>query len=337
MATTPDLTTAPPRVLDHALLDSLVDDAALFPPALCPLDRALRDHLAARATDRGVMRGPLLVSVSAAGALRRLLDADPGLDAALAARPLQVLLVARPGTDPSAVAPAVATLADRDDCQVVGLEVPITMLGGALGLGLPLAVEVPRRPERFTPLLPELVSAAGRHEPGVRAKYRTQAFEHEPVPSATDLAHLLTGVVDAGLQVKLTGGLHHAIGRGLHPGPAHDVTLDPGCDPMTPPAHADPDARDKGRDWSAHGLLNVFLAVEAARAGSSAEDVRAVLAMDEHEREHLVGATSALVGVRADAVRATFTAFGCCDVDDPLDELAALGLLPHPAAGTGSP
>lgn len=324
----PDAPAAPAPTLDAALLAGLVDDAALFPPGLAPLDVAVREHLATRDSPRADWIGPFVLPVPAVDALLTLL-LDAGTAGALSDRPLRLTLVARPGTAPGSVADAVAAVRAQEGLALAGLDLPADAHDGASERDLPLTLEVPRRPEDFVPVLTRLArESADRAGGHLRVKYRTQAVEHAPVPSASDLALFLTHAVDVGLPVKLTGGLHHAVGRGLSLQDAHDVYVDPGCDPMTPAAHADPHAHGRGRDCSAHGVLNVLVAAEAAAAGSSAEDVRAALALDRHDTAHLAAAAAAIRGDRAHALRRTFTAFGCCSVHEPLDELEALGLLP---------
>ena len=48
------------------LFDRLVDDAAVFPPGLAPLDVAVREHLDRREGAYAAHIGPLLVPASAA-------------------------------------------------------------------------------------------------------------------------------------------------------------------------------------------------------------------------------------------------------------------------------
>ena len=93
MPTTPAHTSAThiPRPAVQALFTRLLGDAAVFPPGLAPLDRAVSEHLSRRRY-AGLV-GPLLVPATAAGDVGRL-AASSG-----SAIPLRVALVVRPGDE----------------------------------------------------------------------------------------------------------------------------------------------------------------------------------------------------------------------------------------------
>ena len=73
------------------------------------------------------------------------------------------------------------------------------------------------------------------------------------------------------------------------------------------------------------GILNGLLATAAALGGAGHDGVAGLLAVRGAQ------ALAALVGAwtpeTATRVRAAFTAYGCCTVTDPIDELTALNLL----------
>jgi hypothetical protein len=73
-----------------------------------------------------------------------------------------------------------------------------------------------------------------------------------------------------------------------------------------------------------HGVLNVLLGTAAAVGGAAPEDVAAVLA--RRDAEALAAEARALDDRAVARVRGAFTAYGCCEVTDPVGELAALGL-----------
>ena len=93
---------------------------------------------------------------------------------------------------------------------------------------------------------------------------------------------------------KLTGGLHHVV-------------------------------RAERSDGPQHGLLNVLAAVDSAVSGASQTTVADVLR--ERSTAPLAGVLVALGPDEVEAVRRTFTAYGCCTVTDPIGELVDLGLL----------
>jgi hypothetical protein len=157
-----------------------------------------------------------------------------------------------------------------------------------LDLGVPVAVEIPRPPDHRR----ALDDLAGT--PGVRAKFRTGATPQWAWPTEVELAHVLQACADRGVTLKLTGGLHHAV-RADHPDPQH-------------------------------GLLNVLVAVAATRAFSEIPSIAAVLSI--RDAGTLVATLTELQPEAIDGLRHTLAGFGCCDVTDPLRELAALALIP---------
>src|SRR4051794_1560029 len=90
------------------LFDRLVDDAAVFPPGLAPLDVAVREHLDRREGRYAAHIGPLLVPATAAAELAGLAARD---DRAVA-EPLAVSLVVRPGAPLEPLLDAVDLLRD---------------------------------------------------------------------------------------------------------------------------------------------------------------------------------------------------------------------------------
>src|SRR6478609_1726567 len=98
---------------ERALFRRLVDDAAVFPPGLAPLPRAVEEHLARRSQPWADLVGPLLVPAAAAA---ELLDVPR-------AGPLDVALVARPGTPLTVVEEAVDRLAGDATLAVVAVEI----------------------------------------------------------------------------------------------------------------------------------------------------------------------------------------------------------------------
>ena len=134
----------------------------------------------------------------------------------------------------------------------------------------------------------------------MQAKFRTGVTPTWPWPDEAELAGFVVAAVGRGLPFKLTGGLHHAV-RASH----------------APAAGGPPEEQ--------HGLLNVLLAVHRAIRGGTTADLEAVLA--ERDPQRLVEDIRALSHEEVVAVRTAFTAYGCCGVTDPINDLAALGLL----------
>ena len=275
------------------LFDRLVDDAAVFPPGLAPLDVAVREHLDRRSEPYAGHIGTLLVPATAAAEVASLAAQDERT----ADQPLLVGLVVRPGSPLQPAVDAVALLRDDDRVAVSGVEVGWSPdWRTVLALEVPVVVEVGVGADQQAGL--DDIAAAVDDDADVTAKFRTGATPTWPWPDEHVLGGFLDAVILHGLSFKLTGGLHHAV-RGGHSGE------------------------------QLHGLLNVVVATHEALAGAEAPELAHVLA--QTSAELLADRVSRLTPVDAARVRASFTAYGCCGVLDPLVELAALGLIDeHP-------
>ncbi|WP_328954150.1 hypothetical protein [Kitasatospora purpeofusca] len=154
---------------------------------------------------------------------------------------------------------------------------------------VPAAVELPR----------ELLRGDGLEEvldvlvdSPYRAKFRTGGVVAGAFPDEAELAGFLTGCAQRGLPYKCTAGLHHAV------------------------RHTDP-----ATGFEHHGFLNVLLAAAETDPKAAAE----ILA--ERSGAVLAEAVRILTDRQVTVIRNSFTAFGTCSIAEPLDDLAALGLL----------
>lgn len=290
-----------PALAPDGLFTALIDDAAVFPPGLAPVDVAVREHLALRTGPYAALLGPLLIPVSGVAALTDTLAKQrPSPD-------LAVVLIARPGRTVGQIEPALDALRPVSGVSVVGVELAHQPgWQGALAWRLPLAVEVGREPVAQQAALAELAVEADRGG-AVRAKLRTQSTAVEPVPTAAELAGFLAAARAAGIGVKLTGGLHHAI--------AHTTSL--------------PENGPHGRHEDQHGVLNILLATHLLDHGADQPEV--VRALTERDPAALTEPLTALTDDQVRQLRSRFTAYGCCGVLDPVTDLIALGLLDLPA------
>jgi hypothetical protein len=211
--------------------------------------------------------------------------------------PLRVAVVARPGVGRADVAAAVGLLQDAPAVEVVGVEVGWTAdwREAPRWDGIPLTLEVPRGPEQAEAVA-DIAADASDAVP-LQAKFRTGATSTWPWPDETELATFLRTAIDHDLGFKLTGGLHHAV-RGTHDGEEQ------------------------------HGLLNVVTAVRWALNGEDVDELVPLLA--ERDAAVLVPQVTRMSVADASIVRAFFTAYGCCEVTDPVRELSALGLVEVP-------
>ena len=275
------------------LFDRLVDDAAVFPPGLAPLDVAVREHLDRRTQPYAGHIGTLLVPATDAAALARLASTDQRT----VAQPLEVGLVVRPGSPVHPLVEATGLL--RDDARVIVTAVELGWSPdwrSVLALDVPVVVEVAGGADQQAAL--DDIAAAVDDDADVIAKFRTGATPSRPWPDEQALGGFLDAVILHGLSFKLTGGLHHAV-------------------------------RGRYSAEQQHGLLNVVIATHEALAGAEGPELAHVLG--QTSAELLAERVSRLTAVDAARVRASFTAYGCCGVLDPLVELAALGLIAeHP-------
>ncbi|HET8601471.1 MAG TPA: hypothetical protein VFL99_14170 [Segeticoccus sp.] len=188
------------HLAERSLFTDLVDDAAVFPPGLAPLPRAVTEHVARHQESYADLVGPLLIPASAAGDLRG--QDRPG--------PFEVGVIGRPGTPVAEVTAAVDLLASAAGVTPVGLEVGWSpQWREALAAALPVSVEVPREAGPQDTALEELSAAQG--DGRVQAKLRTGSTPQQPVPTASELSRFIRACIDRDLSFKLTGGLHHAV------------------------------------------------------------------------------------------------------------------------------
>ena len=282
----------------RALFRGLFDDAAVFPPGLAPLPRALRDHVARQSSPYADLVGPLLLPVSAIGDLL-----------ALEHPPLEIGLVGRPGTSLALVGGALSALGARPGLTVAGVEISWSadwhqsgawdsLPPGPGGTAALRSIEVPRG-VGLEEALADLQAHADETEP-VQAKFRTGSIPEQPAPAAVELATFIRASVDHAVSFKLSGGLHHAISQ-------------------TSPA---------GEDEV--GFLNVIAATRWALAyGAEVPEMESLLA--QRDLAPIVDIITRMSEADASVLRAFFTSYGCCGVLDPIGDLSALGLIKEKA------
>jgi hypothetical protein len=281
------------RPAERALFQALFDDAAVFPPGLAPLPQAVTDHIARQESSYADLVGPLLLPASA---IEDLLHLE---------RPqqLEMSLVGRPGTDLTLVGDARSRLDEDPGVTLTGVEIGWSPdWHQALGWGASLSIEVPRGREQERALSD--IQARADHPVPVQAKLRTGSTPDSPVPTptatATQLATFIRACVDHDLGFKLTGGLHHAI------------------------SHTTAEGEDQ------FGFLNVIAATRWALAhGAEVPEMKSLLS--QCDSVPILDIITRMSEADASVVRAFFTAYGCCEVMDPIGDLAALGLIKETA------
>lgn len=207
--------------------------------------------------------------------------------------PLTVVVIGRPGTPRVEVATAVRQLRSTALVEVTGVELGWTPDWRATDFGgLPVSLEVPRGADQLAAIAD--IAADASDSVALQAKFRTGATETWAWPDERELATFIRTAIDHDLGFKLTGGLHHTV-RGTHDGQEQ------------------------------HGLLNVLAAVRWALNGEDVDELVPLLA--ERDPAVLVPQITRMSAADAAIVRAFFTAYGCCEVTDPIGELTTLGLV----------
>ncbi|MBC9956705.1 hypothetical protein [Yimella sp. cx-51] len=203
--------------------------------------------------------------------------------------PVPIVMIGRPGTPLDDALKAAREVTASGTHALAGIQV--AHQDGwqrCLDLGVPVAIEVPA--DDFEQRLNDLVPQRFQ----TLAKLRTGSTPANPVPTPAQLAAFITACRDRELSFKLTGGMHHAI------------------------------THDAGQERQ-FGFLNVLAAVDAALRADAPSAIAQLL--DVESPEVIVDAVCALDDTHAHDVRTLFQSYGCCDVDDPINDLRTLGLI----------
>lgn len=270
------------------LFNGLLDDAALFPPGNAPMADAVRAHLAHRKAAYAHVVGPFVCPDDRLRELSRELAAYEG-------SVLDVAVVVRRG--PAAVPDAVDLVTRDETLRLRAVEVSATRATDVVDEIVRLFARVLPAGTAGSVELP--LTAEGVDELAgtpYSVKIRTGGTEAAAFPDESALARVIAACVCRGRAFKCTAGLHHAV------------------------RHTDP-----ATGFEHHGFLNVMAAIDAALRGGDSEDLAEMLRSRDGE-DH-AGRLRRLTPAEAGALRRTFLSFGTCSVVQPVDDLAALGLL----------
>ena len=135
-------------------------------------------------------------------------------------------------------------------------------------------------------------------EAELRLKFRTGGLESHLFPTAPTLASWIDAALDRETPFKCTAGLHNAL---RHTG---------------------------GEGFEHHGFVNVLLATRLAFDGAGTDEVVATL--EERVPEVVLGRWRDQGDDAMSGARRWFTSYGSCSVNEPLDDLLALGLVTGP-------
>jgi hypothetical protein len=287
-------------VAPPVLFEGWIDDAAMFPPGNAAVDEAVGAHLRYRRSWFASLIGPLLVTdvkfAEVGRALRRMGGGSEGTV------PLAVSVVNTSGAGGllSLIGRVVESVqlvavesALRDLNDLAGNADRVVSAAAQLDDAVRVFVEIPYAPGWEKAVA--VVEAAGFY-----GKLRTGGLEPVDTPPSDQLARQLSVLIEADLPFKATAGLHHAVALS-------------GSDPGRP---------------RQHGFLNLLIAVEELVDGGSASEAADLLG--ESGRQSVLARVAAWNDTQASRIRRRFRSFGCCGVLDPINDLAALGLIAEP-------
>lgn len=285
-------------------LAGLIDYAGLFPPASLGMEEAVAGYRAARTGPQAWMVERFICPAD------RLIELAGVLTATMTEgeEPWSLVVTTRPD-GPGLVADFVAEMSGAADVDAVEMVLPegaetTDVIGWLEAFGVVGFFEVAWR-SPFTGPLDVLVSARESSGRALGAKVRCGGVVAEAFPPPEVLARFLLACRERGLPVKATAGLHHPFRY---------------TDPIDGFTH--------------HGFMNLLAATALASTGADEAVLTTVLA-DTDPSDFALEArgltwrdlhvdASALGAVRRDH----FVGYGSCSFDEPVADLAVLGMLP---------
>ena len=307
----------------RALLERLIDDAGLFPPAALPMRAALRAHARHAESAYAFVAGRF---VAPASRLEELAAARSGADG-----PVDLSVVLDSGASGAkgdtvrADLHRVDRVAGLDGVTVSSLEARLPNVTLDADATQRILADIVERypsaeiafwyesaydagwktaPDQWLTVLASARAAAPANVT-IGAKVRCGGAAPGATPSVDDLAAFLIAAHAHDVPWKATAGLHHPV-RG---------------------------AQSDGGGAIAHGFLNLFVAGTALHAGAlPPERVADVLAETDSRAFVVDPVHAAWRDVRLEpeqiaAARARCIAFGSCSFDEPVNALRELGVL----------
>ncbi|QNE21172.1 hypothetical protein F1D05_28755 [Kribbella qitaiheensis] len=274
------------------LFRHLVDDAAMFPPGELPLVEAVAAHREHRQAEYAELVGPFVCT-------------DENLmkvaaEAGQADGPLEVSVVITGGA--GGIEPAIR-YGDRSAALIVkSVEVRLRDEEDLSRNALRVVRACDDCMDDETAYVEIGLEGAWERaldvvaDAGYAAKLRTGGLDPILFPTSHEVAAFITACLDREVAFKCTAGLHNAIRH-----------------------------TDRSTGFVHHGFLNVLLATRAGLDGAPQDQLVRIL--DNRDGEELATSAGELSEEQAAGARRWFTSFGSCSIDEPRQDLTALGLL----------
>ena len=290
----------------------LIDYAGMFPPASRDMAGAVAGYRAARASAEGWIAGRFLCSATRLEELAGVLVAT--MDRGEAPWPIGVVFDTDPATSVAAAAAFHSEMEPAATIELAEIRIPpgsateaierlFTTAASVTETVVPF-LEVPR--DGSIPATVRAIAAvvSDALRPG-GAKLRCGGASPEDFPSTEEVAGFIVACTEHDLPFKTTAGLHHPIRH-----------------------------YDENLDVMRHGFVNLLTASVAAREGAGVPAIVAIIAETEPGSFELSFAGVMWQGERVgpNAIGETrshgFVAYGSCEFDQPVEDLAELGYLP---------
>ena len=283
------------------LLEGLVDYAGLFPPAALSMRESVANYAAYRESAHRKMLGRFVLPVSRLAEFAR--DATEAAHGA--PWPLAALATE---SDASAIAEFNTANSARFYVDTIEAKAVTSAEVVALSSAYPamhVYVEIPVATDPAP-----LIEAIGAVR--LRAKIRTGGISADAFPAPADVLRFLQRCAEHHVAFKATAGLHHPV-RGSYK--------------LTYAADAPSGVM--------YGYLNVFLAAALLFHGVSGADVLPLL--EERDARSITSSADGIAwrghhlsSAQVAQARAKFAgSFGSCSFEEPVNDLAALHLLPE--------
>lgn len=302
----------------RAALDRLIDYAGLFPPTSLSMGQAVAEYRAARVGDHAWMVDRFVCPAS------RLDELAGALSPTMAAgeRTWPVTIVADGSADQwmdaaagdarrvAAFAAEMSGGATVEQVEVKSppggpAEIGPTVVSALEAFDRVIFFEVPWRDPAVEGLIGALAATRAESGRALGVKIRTGGVTDDSFPPPEAVARFFASCHRHRLPLKATAGLHH------------------------PVRHHDP-----ATGFTHHGFLNLLGAGALAHGGAAPEAVAEVLADDDPDafrldrsglrwRGRLFGAE-----LIAAARHELLVGYGSCSIDEPVDDLTGLGVLP---------